>query len=834
MTRSIILLAWIAAFLPARPTLADEAITLSIGQLLEQAVAASTEELAEQKLSEAEEQYKAARRKLQRMELDFLAADLERTRGRIRLIAWQRDENQTARRAEAAGHLEQALKAYRDLATEAGEQAAEMELRENRQALEKNKKYRELGGYLSRARYALAWTLYNLGLLTNGADRVALFEQAIEHFERFTSGGYRDHPVVADCFLGQALCHYELGRDDRVIAQLQPAEPAHTPEATFKRMTFLRLKTFQRMHRYRQLHEAAERYFADRPPGQRLDEVELGMVVEWARGLAVLAGDPNSNPYHARYRERLDQVTTMVQPYGESWQRAMIQAAGGRAGGEALDSLEAARKAFADGRYAEAQADAENGLALLAQQQLAGDTLAADLRYLRAAAAWNLEQWLMAYRSADEFLRRHGSDWRSETLLSHAFEAGVKALKTEPALPPEQFLAFLDFAEERFSNQPIVGRFAWQRANLFFEAGRYREAEEVLTQVPVDSPLYRRVQYGLAVVALRQADALNTEEISPDDPSLIALLNQSAAAIKRYTLAASADLPVSAYPEARSVVDVALRTAGRYLEPAQPDTAAVQALIRDVETLLKILHDPGYAADQRLTLAMGMQWLDGRIESANKYFETLLSRRTDRAGSDPQLAAMADVLERQYDQRIADGNETDARQLAEPLVRMYTALLESVSRASAAEARGRKIALRRRLALNLRRLGRDPEALGHYEWLFRQVPDHLPLEQAGDVLQGLGQGYEAVGRYDQALEPWRLLAQGLKENTGGWYEAQYHMIRCHQRAGRPEHAEKLLALLRLRQPRIESTQWRKRLEALDRELAAGQGPTSTPARETPP
>ncbi len=835
MARTIILLACFAACGLAHPTYADESIAGDIGRLLEEAVAAPTEALAEKKLVEAEEQYKAARRKLERMELDFLAADLERTRGRIHLVAWQRDATQVARRAEAARHLEQALTIYQRLATEADAQAAQMELRQNREALEKNTKYQEVNGYVSRAHYALAWVSYHLGLLADNPDRSTRFEQAVERFSRFTSGDYRNHPVLADCFLGQALCQYELGHDDQVIALLRPATPDNTPPVTFKRMTYLRLKAYLRMHRYRELHETADRYFADRPREQRLDEVELGMAVEWARGLAALAGDPKSNPYHARYRERLDQVAAMVQPYGESWQREIIQVSGGQAGNEGLRCLEVARKAFGEGRYADALTQAENGLNLLGQQQPAGDMLAADLRYLRAAAAWNLQQWLVAHRLADDFLRHHASDRRCETLLTHAFEAGVKALKAEPALSPETFLAFLDYAEKTFANHPMVSRFAWERANLFHEAGRYREAEEILGRIPADSPIYRRAQYGLAVIALRQADDLGKEvKNANDERSLVELLNRSAAAIRRYMLAATTELPADAYTEARSVVDIALRTATRYLEPAKPDMPAVQALINDSETLLKILREPNHAADQRLVLTLGIQWLDGRIESANKSLDNLLSRPGGRAAACPHLAVMADILERHYDRRIADGNETGARQLVEPLVRTYTVLLENASQASVAVDRGQEITLRRRLAQNLLRLGRDREALAQYEWLFRQVPDHLPLEKAGDILQGLGHCYETVGRYDQALDQWRTLAQGLKENTDDWFEAQYRMIRCHQRAGRLEHAQKLLTLLRLRYPRIESANWRKQLDALDRELTLAQRPTSGPVKDTSP
>ncbi len=834
MVRTIMLVSWFAAFGFAFSTLAEETTVGMIGRLLEEAVAAPTEELAEKKLSEAEEQYKSARRKLERMELDFLAADLERTRGRIRLMAWQRDENQVARRTEAARHLEQALAVYQRLATEADAQAAQMELRQNRETLEKNKKYQEASGYVSRAHYAMAWVSYNLGLLADEANRSAYFEQAVERFTRFTSGGYRDHPVLADCFLGQALCYYELGRDGQVIELLQPAAPANTPETTFKRMTYLRLRTFLRMRRYRELHEAAERYFGERPAERRLDEVELGMAVEWARSLAALAGDPKSNPYHARYRERLDRVAAMVQPYGESWQREIIRAAGGQAGNESLRCLEVARKAFGEGRYADALTQAESGLNLLAQQQPASDTLAADLRYLRAAAAWNLQQWLAAHRSADDFLRHHASDRRSETLLTYAFEAGTKALKSEPALSPEAFLAFLDYAEKQFANQPIVGRFAWERANLFFEAGRYREAEQVLNQVRSDSPIYRRAQYALAVIALRQVDDQIKQAKNENEQPLIDLLNRSAAAIKRYTLAATTDLPADAYAEARSMVDAALRTAAHYLEPARPDMPAIQALINNSETLLKMLHDPDYAADQRTILTMTMQWLDGRGESANKNLDTLLGRSGSRAAARPYLAMMADVLERQYDRRIAQGNETSARLLAEPLVRIYTALLEDAGQASVSANRDQEIALRRRLAQNLRRLGRDREALAQYEWLLRQVPDPLPLEKAGDVLRGLGYGYEALGQYDRALDQWRILAQGVKENTDGWFEAQYHLIRCHQLAGRLDHAQKLLHLLRLRCPTIESANWRKRLDALDREWTVTQGPRSAPIKETSP
>ena len=65
---------------------------------------------------------------------------------------------------------------------------------------------------------------------------------------------------------------------------------------------------------------------------------------------------------------------------------------------------------------------------------------------------------------------------------------------------------------------------------------------------------------------------------------------------------------------------------------------------------------------------------------------------------------------------------------------------------------------------------------------------------------------------------WRALAKGLAKNSESWLEARYHLIVCHHRAGRRDHARNLLAYFKLQCPDPDSEVWQKRFRELEREL----------------
>jgi len=810
-----------------------KSVQAQIAELLDRATTAETD--AEKMLAQAENLLWRGRHSLDKLGSGFLSADITRTRGRVCLIAWQRDADNTAQRDEAKRFLMKAREEYEQLKERADEEAAELLDKVRKGKPERNPAYRRALGLRSRANYAIAWTDYNLGLVADGAERASHIDSAIERFKPFTSGGYRSHPIVADCFLGQALCYYELGRYGDVTSLLEPAEADNTPEMIFKRMTYLRLKSYQQQSRHRQLDEAADKYFASLADKNKLDSIELGMAVEWARSLAALAGDPEANPYYKQYQNRLDRVAKMVYPYGDPWRSELAEVAGKTAGSSLFTCLIVARGHFTAGRYAEALGEIAKCLdAAGGRTPDADESLLADLRYTQAAAAWNLKRWHQAHRYAFEFLRYHAGDRRADDVCSRGLQAGLKAIeqKTQadgPGVDAADFLRFLTFAEKNLPENPEVLKAAWYRGNLLLKAGKYAEAEQALQAIEPSSPVYRYAQYGLALAAFKQAEVIAQAE-KKDPAARAKLLARSAGAVRQYVEAAAGGLPADEHEAAQAMIDVALATGQHLLDLPAPDHRATLALLRHVESLVKALGEPDRVADQRLALSIEAYIVAGQLDAAGRQIDAVLDYRAGSAHAARAFANIADTLEERYERLMQDNQDAQARRLGERLLGIYTFLLDYVSRSKDAAVADQEIPVRRRLARALLRQGNHRAAISHYEWLLGKVP----LEKAGDVLQGLATAQEELRDYDSAAKTWRTLARGLEDNSEGWFEARYHLILCHHKAGRQEHARKLLAYFRLQCPHIASEVWRRQFDALEQELAGprpgGSGPSAAHPR----
>jgi len=702
-------------------------------------------------------------------------------------------------------------------------------------ALEKNRKYRETQSNLSRANYAVAWIEYNLGLLAEGADRVEHFKKSIEIFTRFTSDGYRNHPIVADCFLGQALCYYELGDYGKVIEFLKPADRDTTEETTFKRMTYLRLKTYQCQRRNRELHETAEKYFDARDDEHRFDAVELSMALEWARSLAVLAGDPKANPYYRQYRKRMDKLAAIVSAYGEPWGSKMADLAGKASGSSLFSCLRAAREQFASRSYEEVLQHVDKALNnTIDDLKPEGDNrLLADLRYIQAAAAWNLQRWRQAHLAAFELLRHHREDPRAHTMFTHALDAAIKAIKARPRLESAEFHRFGRYVNKNFPTDPLTEKITCYRADLLIESKEYIEAGQLLRTIKPTSTMYRRAQYGLALGGFKQAKLLAD---NPGDKSDLAkqteLLKNVVQAARQYLKATEAGPEKDGQWETKAMIDVILATGQLVADLPEHDLADIATLPDILDKLAKILPKAGYSADDRLALKIQLLVKQDKISDAAHYIDTLLDHQ--KTGLQPRrvMIDIADGLEAKYSELEKVNNDDRIAVLDEKLIRIYNILLAGQGTDKGLINGRQEISIRWRLARSLQRTGRNDEAITHYEWLFKQIPEKLTLEKSGDILQGLARAYEENQEYEAAIEKWRVLSRGLKKDTEAWFETRYHLMLCHKKAGRLEHARKLLAYLKLQYPRIKFKKWRNKYNALEQELAGRVNTNAHNASET--
>jgi len=798
---------------PARAAGVEE----QVSKLLAEAVAAPAYDAAEKKLAEAEQLLKRRRHQLDKFAHACLQAELRRTRGRVALLAWQRDPAQAQRRQQGRRILLRLLDEFDRLQEEGLAEIDRLEKRLGDKDPSKNRAWRGLNGYVARINYATAWTHRDLGrAVQDAAGRKAHLEKAVEAFADFTGDEWSGNPIVIDCFLGQAVCLHELGRHAEVVELLKPhaariaGAAAGSKALAFRQLLAVLVKALQQQNAHLDAEEALERYFNGRPADQPLDAFDLALALDRARGLQRLS-DPAANPqHHAALAKRLDALARRVYAHGDPWRMRMAKLLGKAGPGTVFGWMDQSRTHFDAKRYREAFESATKALAAAGNDEH-GSLLLPDLRYMRLASAWNGEKWREAFDAGSEFLQHHRADRRAGDVCDRTLRAGMKALEavdvtTRPGTAAVR--AMLNFGEKHFPKLPEVGKVPWHRANLLLMDGEYAQAEELLKQVGSDSPVYRNALYGLALATYKQAEAL-AELPSPNETQLVILLTKLASVVERFAAAAPDPWPSAQRPLAQGTTQVALAGARLWLSRPKPDTAAVLALLGRLDTMKGVIGEA--AAGQLRTLRVEANLRAGKIEDVARFVEDLLAGGDEAKARYRVFAAVADPLEKQRERLAAERDADGVARLDTLLLRLYEAL---AAYARDAKDLQQQVAVRRRLGHALQRLGRHADAIEHYEW----ARPHVPVAEAGGLLKRLAIAYEHANRHRDALPLWRMLAKGLKERSEDWYEAYYHLIRGYARTNRKDRARRTLRLLKLRYPAIRSRSWRKKYNRLAEEL----------------
>ena len=797
---------------------AGEAPDVAVARLLTRARTAKDPNDAVAAFAEAEGLLDRVGGRLDALTRGFLRADCLRARGRRAVMDCQRAGGRKSLRQAGRRTLQQAIEQYARLVELCEQRLDALEKRLGQREPRDDPEWRRLRGLISRANYSEAWSCYHLAFVAvDAADRTARLEQAIERFGSFTAREYRKHPILADCYLGQALCHHELGQHFRVLKLLAPVRADNTPPGPFRRMTYVLMQSARAYGSYLAAETAAKRYFDGRGASNELDAVELGMALERAKCLAVLADAKRNPEYHKLFAGRLAAVTDLLYARGEPWRSRLARALSAGAGAGAVASLVRARALFERGEYAAAAGEAARGLSGPASKTT--PAALADLRYLRAAAEVNRREPLAAFRAAGEFLRHHPDDRRSAGLARKAILVGRQGLGATPAVGIQEFLGVLASIEKRFGAAGEFADLPWHRGAALLGAGRFAQAAETLTRIAPDSKVYAAAQYGLAMAGAKQAEAL-ARKTGVAAGSVLALRDRSSAAVGRFVAAAEeGTLAEADAARAATVVDVGVSLAERYLDGPSPRPARALAVLDDLDRL-KAWH--GRAGWARGALRVRARALAGEADAAGTGLAKLLD---DPAAADTHnaraLAEAVRTLSEAFD-RLAGSDAAGAARLGEQIVRARQRVVGKIERSSEPKVRARLGAERLALAEMLRRLGRHVEAVGHYEWLVR----NLPKARRAAAIRGLAICHEAARRYGAAAKRWEPLARRLEKNTDGWYEARYHWTWCLYRDGRHEAARRLLAYFRLQNPKIAAAQWRTAFDALARQMGS---PTSEPA-----
>jgi hypothetical protein len=777
-------------------------------------MASRTKSEADQKLDQAEDLLKKLQRSMSNLDYAFAQNQITQTRGLVCIAFWQRNRSDVHLRDQGQRWLLTALEKYDWLAKRCEDDAEAMEQRLNESQLDRSESYKTTVGNISRANYKKAWTQYLLGLSADTPEqRQVRLKSALDGFIGFTARGYRNDPIVADCFVGQARCLYELGRHFEVTKVLDTDEITqnNTTPDIFKRVTGLRIKAYEALSRHLMVDNCAGMYFDSLPDDHSLDAAELDMAVSWARSLALVVSDPALERYKAMCEERIAKIRKLIWPHGQLWRTRLAQILADSEVQSPFGYLERARQYFAEKQYEQAVGQTDMGLAV---SKGAGDEqMCAELRYIRFAAYWNWNRWLEAHRAAVDFLKNHRQHHRADDVCNMSIESGLNALKSEPALETAQFLKHLEYAEQNFPQASQVKKAPWYRAHLLLQDGRYAAAIEILTAIKPDLPVYRQAQLDLARGLFKQAEAAR-ETKKVDAKELARLYLDAAAALGRF---ADESLKNSARSEssgARSAVEIAVATAGRLLglDPLEPNT--VLELLDRIQPL-----KDDVTRDRLLAARAEANILAGNTDIADKMIDELL----DAESSDSEMVvALINIANRREHIRAGIGQrQEDVRSIDQRLVRIYIRLLDSIKKNKAIA--DREPAVRLYLAKRLLGLGRYTEAIGHYKWYLGNVP----VEKAYDAIRDLALAYEQLGGYESALDQWRKLYSRTERRTNEWIEAAYHIIRCHVKAGNFDQASRVLSHFRALCPKSQLGEWGPRFETVEKELLqtkAGTGP----------
>ncbi len=794
---------------PYEPAFAQSP-TGEIERLRQEATASRTKSEADQKLDQAEALLRNSQKSMSSIERAFIQNEITQARGLVCIAFWQRNRGDIRLRNEGHRLLLIALDEYDRLGKQCDDRAEAIERKFNRSQLDRDKSYKTLVGNISRANYKKAWTEYMLGISADRLDeRRKRLKSGLDGFISFTARGYRDDPIVADCFVGQARCLYELERYFEVTEILAPEKitRSNTTPSVFKRITNLRIKAYEALSRHLMVDDCANSYFESLPEDHSFDAAELSTAISWARSLAFLISDSAFDKYSATYEERLARIRKIIFPQGQPWRTRLAGVLSDSGIESPLGYVERARQHFTERQYEQAVAEAEQGLAAV-EGQTDTEDVCVELRYIRLAAYWNRSRWPEAYGAAVSFLKDFPDDRRAADICNIAVESGIQALKAEPPLDIAQFLKLLEYAEKNLPEAAQVKKAQWYKAHLLLQDDRYSAAIGMLEAIPPDSPVYRQAQLDLARASFKKAEAVRRDK-KDNTQELANLYLGAAAALGRFADRSSKDLPESELIQSQSAVEVAVATADRLLRLDSPEPNSVLSLIDRIKPLQDITGKHGSGL---LAAAAEAHLMAGNIDIAGKLVDELL----DAESSEPHtVIAMINIASRFERIRVgAAEREEIVKGIDQRLVRIYISLLNLIGRNEDRVVRDRETVIRLYLAKRLLGLQRYKEAIGHYTWYL----ENSPSEESYDAIRDLAITYERIGQYELALSQWSILYVGMKRRTNEWIEAAYHTVYCHVNAGDRERASKVLAHFRTLCPDSELGDWGRKFEAIEREL----------------
>jgi hypothetical protein len=768
-------------------------------------MAASTKELADERLNEADKLLDKARR-MDEIERDFMRADIKQVRGRIHMT-WARNLKDAKKQKEAYALLLNVSDDYEKLferCKDKAEQSAKRQgnWRGQRERLRKSEQN------TIRARYKWAWAEYYVAEASDAEMRRVRFNKALEKFNEFTADGDPNQVYIARCFNAQAHCLYELRRYSEIVKILDPerfnprriqTKDRDTIREILKNATLWRVKAYRALQEHKTAASFAKQYLAALPKKTKLDATELEIAILWIRSLGTLAHDDQS------LCARINELSSLIKPYGVQWRTRLA---------EELDKI-GIKTPYWYLSEAKTQLDnsnCERALSFIARglEEASSDKeLSTNLRYFKFVALWKLNKWRQAQSAAKEFLENHPEDDRAAEICGWGIKSGLEALNSEPPLKTESLRKFLEYAEQNFSGNSEAKNIPWYKGYLLYLEGRYRASKQTLETIEPNSPVYHRAQHCLAMASYKQAEAI-IEAGGDKQVEIKSLLGETVAALGRFADGSPENLRQQDPQLAQNAIELTIATSRCLLNLDSPDPNTVLKLYDRMQPFQEIARE---SEDRWLAQRMKADTMAGNIKSATENVAILL----EKAAQAEPLIDISKLLERASVSLAQSGKSPDAESVDRKLVMLYKALLDSyISTSTDERIRANEASARLLLARCYQRLRQYNKAIEHYDWYMRNVPE----DKSPDIIRSLAISYEQIKKYDLALPHWRQLFGGLEKRTNEWIEAAYHLINCHVKVGNRENARKTLDYFRLLCPQSELGDWGRKFQALDEELSA--------------
>ena len=795
--RGLMYLAVLSASLPSLLHAASEqdiaAAESKISQMIAVALTSPDYQIGLTKIDLARAELKTESTTFSPLQTNYFEILIDQTAGRL---AARNDKLDDIERERTRQLLTQVVQRYRAIQQEFSDRADAIE-QANRNYRDRPS-YRRAYGYISRVNYDLAWTHYTLALITTGAkQRDVYLQRALHGFIRFTASGYRNHPIVADCFLGQALCFYEQELYYQAAALLEPITRQNSSADTYKRITSLRIQSLQALPSHLQVEQTGQAYFNGLPQGHKLDSIELGMMLQRIKSLAVLASDTVNNPYYQSHLDKLAQLVEQIYTYGPPWTTALTEPLREiRLNSPAVLMIQV-QDYFEKGNYQQACQLAQKALKTALD---AGDDLPellADIRYTLTVTNWNLKKYRDMHLAALDFIRNYPLDHRAAEICTRAVQAGLKGLKENPSLQPESFLSFLELLETYFPDHPDLVKVPWYHAALLIDTGEYTQAETLLKKVPPDSPIYNYALYGLALASARQAHA------AENDTERKFYLEQGLENLDKIITSVN-DWPADQQAIQIASLDIALEFVSDFLRLDNPDTTKSQNLLDQID---KISAWSNMQPQKRTALQLRILLTAEEWEQLDALLEKVQNQPIPNDHMASALTALIKKLEPEY---AADENHRSR------LKNAYEYLLRHNATGQNEESQSREINIRRRYAATMLDCQDYLAARLQYLWLSRNPATRNAL----DVLRGLARANAAAGYLNDARKNWLQLSHALPKETDNWYEANYNLIEVTFRLNSIEQAAKLLDYFKLCHPDPLPQPWQDKFSQLAEKITA--------------